>query len=270
MRPSSVRWSARFSAVGLALAVGISVLSEVPANAAPAGSTAKSEIVAHALQYAPQTATSPHYAQKIAVRVTGATATMTSDSGVASLTTGDPADSVTQAESDGVRELTVLNHGINAKFVLSLPAGDTLHQTSSGGFLVLNHASRAVGLITAPWAVDARGKLLPTHYTAKGKVIVQSIDTRGAVYPIVADPYFHWYWDGVVITLTWADQMGVADGGLTVLAPFLLASGFGWPLVWAVAWLSGWAGYYAAHHQCYWFWVHYSNPLKPSWGTYSC
>jgi hypothetical protein len=269
MRSSLVKWAARSCGAGLALAMGISAAAAGPVHAASL-STSKAEIVAHALQYAPRTVAFSPAAKESATRITGATATLTGESGSASLTASDSADSVVQDQPGGVRELTVLNHGSTAKFVLSLPAGTTLHATSTGGFLALNRAAQAMGMIAAPWAVDARGKLLPTRYTADGKVIVQSVDTRGAVYPIVADPSFHWYWDGVVITLSWADQMAVAEGGLTVLAPMLLASGFGWPLVWTVAWLSGWAGIYAAHDECYWFWVPFSNPLKTTWGTYHC
>ena len=246
----------------------------VPASAATThvGGLRTSQIVAHALQYAPaNTEPAPDTdTAKVATRIQNATATLTSDSGAASLTAGDPADSVIQAEPGGVRELTVLHQGNTAKFALTLPVGASLHRTSSGGFLVLNRTSQAVGFIAAPWAVDALGKRLPTHYTADGSVIVQSIDTRGAAYPIVADPSFRWYWDGVVITLSWADQMAVADGGLTILEPILLASGYGWPVVAAVGYVAARAGFYAAHNQCFWFWVPYLSPWDTSWGTYAC
>lgn len=246
----------------------------VPASAATSheGNLTTSEIVAHALRYAPAIAMSAPLMDtaKVTTRIKNATATLISGIGTASLTASAPAHSLVQAEPGGVRELTVIRQGSTARFALTLPAGATLHRTSSGGFLVLNRASQAVGFIAAPWAVDAQGKRLPTHYTAEGSIIVQSIDTRGAAYPIVADPYFHWYAVGVVITLTWADQMAVADGGLTILAPMLLASGFGWPVVWAVAYVAGRAGYYAAHGQCYWFWVPYWSPWDTSWGTYAC
>lgn len=257
-----------------AAATALVAAAAVPASAATIhdGDLSTSQIVAHALRYAPtSTMSAPDTnAAKVATRIQAATATLTSHSGSASLTVGDPANSVIQAEPGWVRELTVLHQGNTARFALTLPAGATLHSTSSGGFLMLNRASRAVGFIAAPWAVDARGKRLSTHYTADGSVIVQSIDTRGAVYPIVADPSFRWYWDGVVITLSWADQMAVADGGLTILEPILLASGYGWPVVWAVGYVAARAGFYAAHHQCYWFWVPYLSPWDTSWGTYAC
>lgn len=291
MKQNVARWVVRCSTASLALATGILALADVPAYAAtPASSPAPAQIVARALRYAPLQGASVPYAPpgeasawpaaadgtptrtvpQVAIRIAGATATMTSPAGVASLTASDPADSVVQAQPGGVRELTVLHQGNTARFVVSLPAGATLHQASDGGLLVLNQASRAIGVIAAPWAIDARGKRLPTRYAAEGDVIVQRVQTRGAVYPIVADPSFHWYWNGVVITLSWADQMAVAQWGLSVLAPFLLASGFGWTVVVPVAWLAGWAGIYAAHHQCFWFWVPYSHPWSPSWGTYAC
>jgi hypothetical protein len=270
MRANFGHWSKRCCAVGLTLAIGISVLTEAPARAASISGTGMAQIVAHALDYAPRDIPALSSGSSDDIQIVGATATLASKSGNASLTAADPVDSVIQAEPGGVRELTVLHHGDTARFVFSLPTGATLHQTNAGGFLVLSRTSRVVGLITAPWAVDARGKLLATHYAAEGDVIVQTVDTRGAVYPIVADPSFHWYWDGVVITLSWAEQMAVADGGLSVLIPFLLASGYGWPVVAAVGWVSTYAGYYAAHNQCFWFWVPYLAPWTTSYGTYSC
>ena len=81
-------------------------------------------------------------------------------------------------------------------------------------------------MIDAPWAVDASGKRLPTFYSVNGDVITQHVVTTAARYPIVADPYFRWYWDGVVITLTYEDQIALADGG-TSLSGILAASGVG-------------------------------------------
>ena len=291
MKQSLASWVLRYSAVGLALATATSVLTEVPANAATmGGNSTTAQIVAHALQYAPSKETSAPYASadptwawsrlanetptrltpQVVIGIAGATATVTSKAGIASLTPADPADSVVQPQPGGVRELTVLHQGNIARFVISLPGGATVHQASNGGLLVLNRASQAIGVIAAPWAIDARGKRLPSHYTVAGNVIVQRIQARGAVYPIVADPSFRWYWDGVVITLSWADQMAVAQGGLEVLAPMLLASGFGWTVVGPVAWLAGWAGIYATRDRCFWFWIPYINPLGINWGTYAC
>ena len=52
--------------------------------------------------------------------------------------------------------------------------------------------------IPAPWAVDASGAALPTRYEITGDTVTQVVDTRGARFPVVADPA----WIPVIIALT--------------------------------------------------------------------
>ncbi len=46
--------------------------------------------------------------------------------------------------------------------------------------------------ITAPWAIDADGQTLATEYEVDGNTITQVVDTRGAAFPVVADPDIWW------------------------------------------------------------------------------
>lgn len=48
-------------------------------------------------------------------------------------------------------------------------------------------------VMDAPWAVDANGVKLPTAFEVDGTRIVQTIDTAGATFPVVADPSA-WWW----------------------------------------------------------------------------
>ncbi|NKG21831.1 hypothetical protein [Paeniglutamicibacter terrestris] len=48
-------------------------------------------------------------------------------------------------------------------------------------------------VMDAPWAVDANGIKLPTSFNLDGTRIVQTIDTAGATFPVVADPSA-WWW----------------------------------------------------------------------------
>jgi hypothetical protein len=43
-------------------------------------------------------------------------------------------------------------------------------------------------IIDRPWALDATGKSLPTSYKVEGNTLVQTVDTAGATFPVVADP----------------------------------------------------------------------------------
>ena len=49
-------------------------------------------------------------------------------------------------------------------------------------------------LINAPWAHDANGQSLPTHYEVEGNVFTQVVETDGldVSYPITADPRVNW------------------------------------------------------------------------------
>lgn len=42
----------------------------------------------------------------------------------------------------------------------------------------------------APWAVDAAGTSLPTEYRVENGSVVQVVDTAGAEFPVVSDPWF--------------------------------------------------------------------------------
>ncbi|MBP3223429.1 MAG: hypothetical protein J6M18_05845 [Actinomycetaceae bacterium] len=51
-----------------------------------------------------------------------------------------------------------------------------------------------VGEIEAPWAIDAEGKTLPTHYEVQGDTLIQKITTNAqTTYPITADPSIFWW-----------------------------------------------------------------------------
>ncbi len=79
-------------------------------------------------------------------------------------------------------------------------------RAADGGFEV-QADGRRIGVVAAPWAVDARGRSLPTHYTLRPDGgLTQVVDTRGAAFPVVADPkysvgyhvvpvwYIEYYW----------------------------------------------------------------------------
>ena len=51
-------------------------------------------------------------------------------------------------------------------------------------------ADVVMGHLPAPWAVDATGTQLPTGYVVEGDQLTQTVDTSGAVFPVVADPFF--------------------------------------------------------------------------------
>jgi hypothetical protein len=87
------------------------------------------------------------------------------------------------------------------------PAGAKVEPKADGSIEIVGSESLAVGppivgqpvgttttqaqviTIKAPWAVDATGTSLPTSYTFANGILTQTVDTTGASFPIVADPW---------------------------------------------------------------------------------
>lgn len=73
-------------------------------------------------------------------------------------------------------------------FPLDLPTGARVTKQADGGVQVQDVDGGVLGIVTKPWAVDAKGKSLPTRYTVRGDKLIQHVDHRGATYPVLADP----------------------------------------------------------------------------------
>jgi hypothetical protein len=110
-----------------------------------------------------------------------------------------------QSTDDGARLLTVATGADAAAqhtFDLNLPSGATLEpatdsetdDTTNQGYLVLLDGA-VIGEVTAPWAVDATGKKLPTTYTVSGSQLVQTVDYTDATFPVVSDPKISFGWN---------------------------------------------------------------------------
>ena len=90
------------------------------------------------------------------------------------------------------------------EFSHDLPAGFKLSDDGEGGIEVLNARQEVVGVIAAPWAVDANGVAVQTEYKLRGGVLVQTVNHIGAAYPVVADPSVTLGWNVYV----WFDVPG--------------------------------------------------------------
>jgi hypothetical protein len=116
----------------------------------------------------------------------------------------DPASgtaTAVQAMTNGVRELFTLNDSSaspDLTMPLELPEGASLIDNGAGGYDIVGPARSGLAMtiasIEAPWAKDAVGKSLPTHYSLNGEQLTQHVDTTGATFPVVADPHYTWGW----------------------------------------------------------------------------
>lgn len=69
-----------------------------------------------------------------------------------------------------------------------------------------------VGLIDAPWAIDAEGTVVPTHYTVDGTSLTQHVAHSGDfAYPITADPTVSIGW-GIYVKYSKTDVRRFTDG----------------------------------------------------------
>lgn len=103
-------------------------------------------------------------------------------------------DVAVQAVDDSVRIQTILN-GPEAPttytYEWSVPADAEITTLESGAVFALNEEGSLIAGLAAPWAKDASGRDLPTHFEVSGSTVRQVIDTSepGIQYPVVADPY---------------------------------------------------------------------------------
>ncbi len=76
------------------------------------------------------------------------------------------------------------------EYSLSLPEGASLEAISDGSVAVVGSDGIVIGLFAAPWAKDATGAAVPTHYEIEGTALTQVVQHGSAAYPVVADPFW--------------------------------------------------------------------------------
>ncbi|AWB88992.1 hypothetical protein C2138_05045 [Salinibacterium hongtaonis] len=90
-----------------------------------------------------------------------------------------------------------------------------------------NSITASIGQIAAPWAVDANGRQIDTHYELVGNELIQVVEHNqpGVAYPVVADPTFWWGWN-VYFSNNVVNQvvkLVLAGAAATVLASRIIA-----------------------------------------------
>jgi hypothetical protein len=93
----------------------------------------------------------------------------------------------------------------------------------AGTVVVRNAAGKVVNSVLPAWATDAAGKAIPTSYSVAGEVLTQTVEHRGAAYPVVADPRTACDWVYCTIEFNRSETRSIAGSSGT--AAFLLAAG---------------------------------------------
>lgn len=128
-------------------------------------------------------------------------------------------DIVTQSIDGGVRQLITI-HSVDADriydFPLTLPEWYNLLQDGSWNISIKNNEGKILSSIVAPWAKDANGINIPTHYEVLWNTLRQYIDfDANTAFPVVADPA----WCGQSIASTsWINRSWVWSLSITPTA----------------------------------------------------
>jgi hypothetical protein len=147
---------------------------------------------------------------------------------------------------------------------LTAEAEQTLRLADDGSAYLADAAAKPILYIAVPWAKDAAGVPVPTHYEIAGTTLTQVVDfTEDTAFPVVADP---WLGINLVDKTTWS-------GNTLMVYPSWYARAWGAP---TMAGLAMWdevikrapsANTGTMYNQffCHWDLVRFRAPNKASW-----
>lgn len=119
--------------------------------------------------------------------------------GIVSYDNGDGSTTVPVVKDDGSVQInTVIESAIaptRYEYPLDIPDGATVEEIGDQMFAVLSVDGEPLMVVLPPWAKDAAGADVPTHYAIESGALVQYIEHNrpDVAYPVVADPKFAWY-----------------------------------------------------------------------------
>ncbi len=160
-------------------------------------------------------------------------------------------------KDDGSLQLTTVLNALAApetfEYQFTLPLGSKILPMGEG--LAFMNGNRFIGGLSEPWAEDAQGRDVPTHYEVAGNIVTQVVEHRSGrfQYPIVADPWLGfnlfssvyiapWVYKSLpVVNLNlspwgWAVYSGLAQGSLlppSVAAGQAILNTAGWDEAWS-------------------------------------
>lgn len=153
-------------------------------------------------------------------------------------------------------------------YKVGVPDGGKVAVIKDGRAIVTDARGAVVMTVDVPWAKDANGASVPTHYETDGTLLTQVVDhTDGNyAYPITADPNFSWQWWGVELKFSKRETSTIATGVGAAQAYF------GWTgaagiAAWAATPAARWA---TSHGYCLDVKFYYYRWPYPAIGYYYC
>lgn len=107
--------------------------------------------------------------------------------------------------ADGTVQISTVIENANASkrydYPITAGSGETLQLGDDGSVTLVDQAGVPIVGVAAPWARDANGNAVPTHYEVSGTTLTQVIDfTAETAFPVVADPTTGYYSYNCVLT----------------------------------------------------------------------
>jgi hypothetical protein len=116
--------------------------------------------------------------------------------GVVSYDNNNGSTSVPVVTSNGTLQINTVIEDVTApsrySYNLTIPDGGQIVPAGQGYFIV-NANNDPVTFVAEPWAKDANGAHVATHFELNGTTLTQVVEHNAATsYPVVADPAFVW------------------------------------------------------------------------------
>lgn len=97
-------------------------------------------------------------------------------------------------------------------YPLNVPRGQLLRLTANGAAIVTDDDGNISAIVAVPWAKDANGRAVSTHFEVSGNTLTQVVDfTAATAFPVVADPSVTWLWWGRTIKYSTSETRQVAN-----------------------------------------------------------
>lgn len=111
--------------------------------------------------------------------------------GLATFSAGASTELVPAIKDDGSVQVTTVLSGPDAptRYEYAFPPDNVLELAEDGFVIIRDGSGDFAGGVLPPWAIDANGEEVPTHFELTGSSLTQVIDHSAAAYPVVADPY---------------------------------------------------------------------------------
>jgi hypothetical protein len=140
----------------------------------------------------------------VGITIEGASGRAAVSQGITVYAGDDDSAAYVQPVENGVRLLTALagsSAGDSFSYRFELPAGSYTTELPSGETLVSDASHHYVGTVAAPWARDASGAELPTHYSWSGDTLTQHVELgEQTAYPVLLDPLWLYSYDFSVVS----------------------------------------------------------------------